>query len=100
MVNTSCIAEFSVVAEPPSRTGELPPVPAANGDLCKTRETRAVEKAKAEGVKVCVQATAFGQSLFNELNKTMPCDSTPFMFLAFKFPTRMTFFPTKSKGFS
>lgn len=76
MVNTSCIAEFSVVAEPPSRPAgaELPPIPAVNAELCKTREQRAVEKAKAEGGKVCVEATAFGQSLFNELSKTMPCD--------------------------
>ena len=74
LVNASCLAEFSVLVEPPSRPKELPPIPEANKDLAKTREERAVEKAKTEGAKTCTSATAFAQSIFNELSKTMPCD--------------------------
>ena len=54
--------------------GELPPMPAVNHELVSTREGRAVEKAKAEDANVCVSATAYAQSVFNELSKTMPAE--------------------------
>ena len=71
--NSASLAEFKVVGEPPSApAGELPPMPAVNHELASTREGRAVEKAKAEDANVCEHATAYAQSVFNELSKTMP----------------------------
>ena len=74
VISVSSVADFSVLSEPPKRPEELPLLPEVNQDFVKTREERAIEKAKAEGDKVCQDATAYAQSLFNELHKTMPCD--------------------------
>ena len=74
VINATCVKDLRVLAEPAARPAdapELPPLPAPNADLAKTREERAVAKAEAEGQKVCQDATAHAQKVFNELAKTM-----------------------------
>lgn len=78
VVKTGCIAQLTVLAEAAPRPGSedrpRPPLPTVSLETVRTREDRAVQKAKDDAKVINPKVSTRDQAIFHALHKTMPCD--------------------------
>lgn len=76
VIKTGCIRELTVLTEAPRLDEEAskPPLPVVSVEMVRSREERAVQKAREDAKGVNPKVTTRDQTIFHSLNKTMPCE--------------------------